>query len=141
MTKSVLIDAKIVRQIVLNLLSNALKFTGEGGISVTAALRGETIEVTVKDTGVGMSPDDLSRVGTRFHQARQEGVRGAKGSGIGLSLSKALARVHGGELQLSSEAGRGTTAVLRLPYRPISGRQRAGGKITDNVVPLSAARG
>lgn len=115
--ENVLIDVKIVRQVVINLLSNALKFTEEGGIHVIARPDGQWIELSVIDTGVGMSPDDLSRVGTRFHQARTEGVRGARGTGIGLSLSKALARVHGGDLTLVSAIGEGTRATLRLPLR------------------------
>lgn len=115
--ENVVLDVKIVRQVLINLLSNALKFTERGGISVRAAAVGEWIELSVQDTGIGMSPDDLIRVGTRFRQARAEGVRGARGTGIGLSLSKALARVHGGELLLTSAAGKGTCATLRIPLR------------------------
>jgi two-component system, cell cycle sensor histidine kinase DivJ len=136
-----MLDAKIVRQILLNLLSNALKFTEEGGIIVTAALDGDMLEISVMDSGVGMSPDDLAIVGTRFRQARKEGVRGTRGSGIGLALSKALARVHGGELILQSAAGAGTTAVLRLPYLPVEEKPAVQNiRHTDNVVPLAAAR-
>ena len=148
-----MIDAKIFRQILLNLLSNALKFTEEGGITVTAQINGTRLEVAVYDTGIGMSPDDLAMVGQRFRQARQEGVRGTKGSGLGLSLSKALARVHGGELELSSQAGEGTTARLILPFRPArpeaapqaeetDGRRPmpgVGDEIADNIIQLAAA--
>lgn len=115
----VLLDAKIVRQILLNVLSNALKFTERGGITISLRREGGQLIFTVVDTGVGMSPDDLSRIGERFTQARSEGVRGARGTGIGLSLSKALARVHGGELQLMSVMGQGTTAILSLPYEAV----------------------
>lgn len=109
------LDAKIVRQVVLNLLSNALKFTEEGGVTLGLEVGGGTLTVRVADTGVGMSAGDLALVGRRFKQARAEGVRGAQGTGIGLALSHALARVHGGELRLSSAEGEGTTAVLTLP--------------------------
>ncbi|WOI53983.1 HAMP domain-containing sensor histidine kinase [Parvularcula sp. LCG005] len=112
----VMLDAKVIRQIVLNLLSNALKFTETGGITATVRREGAVLAISVIDTGVGMSPDDLSIVGQRFKQARSEGVRGARGTGIGLSLSKALARLHGGELKLMSSVGEGTTALLRLPF-------------------------
>jgi cell cycle sensor histidine kinase DivJ len=114
----VLLDAKIVRQVVLNLLSNALKFTKEGGVTIGLQQRGETLAIEVRDTGVGMSAGDLALVGYRFKQARSEGVRGARGTGIGLQLSHALARVHGGELRLSSAEGEGTTALLTLPFEP-----------------------
>ena len=110
-----LVDQKLVRQVVLNLLGNALKFTEAGGITLMVRGQGDTLLIEVHDTGVGMSQGDLARVGQRFVQARREGVRGARGTGIGLSLSHALARVHGGELTLSSAEGRGTTAVLALP--------------------------
>lgn len=117
------VDPKVLRQILLNLLSNALKFTAEGGVRVAAWRGGPNLVVEVTDTGIGMSPDDLSRVGQRYKQARAEGVRGTKGSGIGLALSKALARVHGGQLRLMSEEGCGTTAVLHLPYREVRSPQ------------------
>lgn len=89
-----------------------------------------------------MSPDDLALVGTRFRQARQEGVRGTKGSGIGLALSKALARVHGGELTLQSDVGQGTTATLRIPYYEANILEDCSVHKSDNsnVIPLSAAR-
>ncbi|MEM9421690.1 MAG: PAS domain-containing sensor histidine kinase [Pseudomonadota bacterium] len=114
--ETALLDVKIVRQIVLNLLSNAVKFTESGGVTLSVRREGAVITFSVVDTGVGMAPDELALVGTRFKQARAEGVRGVRGTGIGLSLSKALARVHGGELRLVSAAGTGTTALLRLPY-------------------------
>lgn len=122
----VMLDAKVVRQILLNLLSNALKFTATGGITVNVRRDGAALLMSVVDTGVGMSPDELSMVGQRFKQARLEGVRGAQGTGIGLSLSKALARVHGGELRLMSAAGEGTTAIVRLPYQTVQDPDAAG---------------
>lgn len=136
------LDPKIMRQILLNLLSNALKFTESGGIAINVALDGDTLEFNIVDTGVGMSPDDLALVGTRFRQARQEGVRGTKGSGIGLALSKALARVHGGELTLQSDVGQGTTATLRIPYYEANILEDCSVHKSDNsnVIPLSAAR-
>ncbi|MEM9988970.1 MAG: PAS domain-containing sensor histidine kinase [Pseudomonadota bacterium] len=113
----IMLDAKVMRQILLNLISNALKFTEKGGVTISLKQDGAMLNISVVDTGVGMSPDELSIVGERFKQARSEGVRGTKGTGIGLSLSKALARIHGGELRIASAVGEGTTAVLRLPYR------------------------
>ena len=122
----VMLDTKVVRQVLLNLISNALKFTDEGGVGVRAGIEGDALVLIVRDTGVGMSADDLRLVGHRFKQARTEGVRGARGTGIGLALSHALARVHGGELRLSSTEGRGTTARLTLPLVLAEAASRSG---------------
>ncbi|NNU16997.1 HAMP domain-containing histidine kinase [Parvularcula sp. ZS-1/3] len=121
------IDKKVVRQVLLNLLGNALKFTQSGSITLRTKVLGDQLVFAVEDTGVGMSRADLGRIGERFYQARSEGVRGGKGSGLGLSLSAALAKAHGGRLDLTSEEGRGTVATLSLPikqaqpkrYRPL----------------------
>ena len=136
---ALLIDQKLLRQVVLNLLGNALKFTKTGGITLMVRGQEATLLVAVHDTGVGMSQGDLALVGERFKQARREGVRGARGTGIGLSLSHALARVHGGELTLSSAEGRGTTAVLALPLVRADEADEDAGPSGD-VVDLAARR-
>ncbi len=125
-----MLDPKVIRQIVLNLLSNALKFTEQGGVTLRVGIEDGMLVLTVQDTGVGMSPGDLALVGRRFKQARTEGVRGARGTGIGLSLSQALARVHGGELQLASAVGAGTTARLTLPLDQAPPAEK-NGKVTS----------
>lgn len=112
------IDPKVLRQILLNLLSNALKFTQSGGLSIRARMVGTDLIVAVEDTGVGMSEQDLARIGERFYQARPEGVRGAKGSGLGLALSSALAKAHGGRLDLNSRPGHGTVATMTISTKP-----------------------
>lgn len=109
------LDPRAVRQILINLLSNAVKFTSDGAISLTAARVGEAIEILVKDTGVGMSAEELAKLGARFTAAQGAGVRGAKGAGLGLALAFALADLHGGSLKLDSAPGEGVTATLRLP--------------------------
>ncbi len=109
------IDPKILRQVLLNLLSNALKFTERGTVSVIARVLDGRLVVTVSDTGVGMSADDLARIGQRYVQAREAGVRGARGTGLGLALSRALTTAHGGRLDIESQAGSGTTVTLTLP--------------------------
>ncbi|MEM9810069.1 MAG: HAMP domain-containing sensor histidine kinase [Pseudomonadota bacterium] len=138
------LDPKILRQIVLNLLSNALKFTNQGGIAVRAMREGNDLCVHVRDTGVGMSAGDLERIGERFYQVRSEGVRGTRGSGLGLALSHALARTHGGELTLASQEGKGTVATLRLPSAALP--ERAARRYAPlhppkdaTVLPFSAA--
>lgn len=132
------VDAKILKQIVLNLLSNALKFTQDGGISLSARIMDGRLVLSVQDTGVGMSERDLKRIGERFYQARDRGVRGARGSGLGLALSHALARAHGGRLDLQSTQGRGTTATLTLPLeRSAAGPARIGGAGEGRVLRLA----
>ncbi len=113
--QNVLVDPKAIRQILLNLLSNAIKFTKEGGVIVRMRSDEENIWISVIDTGVGMSQKELSRIGARFEQAHTEGVRGAKGTGLGLALSHALAEMHEGEMRIASREGQGTKAVIRLP--------------------------
>lgn len=134
------LDQKIVRQILLNLISNALKFTKEGGITLTLRRDGGMLSFSVVDTGIGMSQDDLALIGRRFKQARTEGVRGTRGTGIGLALSKALARVHGGELRLVSTVGAGTTALLRLPFKQPERSGALAGQAGGNVTRLSDAK-
>lgn len=109
------LDPRAVRQILINLLSNAVKFTSDGSIALTAARRGETVQIVVKDTGVGMSADELAKLGARFTSAQGAGVRGAKGAGLGLALAFALADLHGGSLKIDSAPGEGVTATLTLP--------------------------
>ena len=141
---TLLLDPKLVRQILLNLLSNAMKFTAEGGLTVGVLARGDTLTIEVCDTGIGMSPGDLRLVGQRFKQARKEGVRGTRGTGIGLSLAHALARVHGGELTLTSAEGQGTTATLSLPLvaadGEADGEADAPAAVGAEIVQLAARR-
>lgn len=112
---TLMVDEKVLRQIVLNLLSNALKFTDRGSITVRTRVLDGHLVISVEDTGIGMSADDLKRVGERYYQARKEGVRGARGSGLGLALSQALAKAHGGRLDIASKPAAGTLATLSLP--------------------------
>lgn len=119
------LDARAVRQILLNLLSNAVKFTSDGDIRLTARCDGKTISVTVKDTGVGMSADELARLGARFTAAQGAGVRGAKGAGLGLALAFALARLMDGTLAIDSAPGEGVTARLSIPVVAPPARKRA----------------
>ncbi|MEM9705786.1 MAG: HAMP domain-containing sensor histidine kinase [Pseudomonadota bacterium] len=109
------LDPRAVRQILINLLANAVKFTSDGGVTLEADRDGDWLIVVVSDTGVGMSEAELARLGGRFTSALGEGVRGAKGAGLGLALAFALAEAHGGSLKLASAPGEGMCATLRLP--------------------------
>jgi cell cycle sensor histidine kinase DivJ len=108
-------DRRALKQIALNLVSNALKFTPRGGaVTVTVQASGEVLELIVADTGVGIAPDDLERLGKPFEQAGDANQRSA-GAGLGLSLVRAFARLHGGEMSIESALGEGTTVIVRMP--------------------------
>jgi signal transduction histidine kinase len=108
-------DERKVKQVLLNLLSNALKFTPEGGrIDVRAALSGGMVEVSVADTGVGIAPEDLETV---FEEFRQVGTADKKveGTGLGLALSRKFIELHGGRIWVKSQVGQGSTFTFTLP--------------------------
>ncbi|HLI11254.1 MAG TPA: ATP-binding protein [Alphaproteobacteria bacterium] len=110
-------DHKRLKQIFLNLLTNALKYTPAGGrITVTAAVDGEGRPViSVADTGIGIAEEDLPKVLQAFAQVENESNRRSQGTGLGLPLTKRLVELHGGTLELTSRVGAGTTAIVRLP--------------------------
>lgn len=111
-------DGRAMKQILVNLLGNAVKFTPNGGqVLLGATIHANHLEVTVSDNGVGISPDDLARLGKPFEQAG-DATQKAMGSGLGLSLARSLAELHGGKLTLESTLGHGTTAHLTLPLKP-----------------------
>ena len=108
-------DRRAIKQIAFNLISNALKFTPRGGsVTVSAHPVGEVLEIVVADTGVGISPEDLARLGRPYEQAGDAEHRAA-GAGLGLSLVRAFARLHGGEMTMESVVGEGTTVTVRMP--------------------------
>ena len=99
----------------LNLVSNALKFTPKGGsVTVTAQPAGGAFELVVADTGVGIAKDDLERLGRPFEQAG-DAEHKALGTGLGLSLVQAFARLHGGQMNIESEPGEGVAVTVRMP--------------------------
>jgi cell cycle sensor histidine kinase DivJ len=108
-------DRRAVKQIAMNLLSNALKFTPRGGaVTISARGEGRNLILTVADTGVGIEREDLARLGRPFEQAGGSEQRQA-GSGLGLSLVRAFARLHGGDMEIASTLGEGTTITVRMP--------------------------
>lgn len=118
-------------QVLDNLLTNALKFTPHGGrVAVSLERDGDEAQLTVADTGMGISPDELPRVFERFFRGR--GASGVSGSGVGLAVARELTMAHGGTLEAVSTEGVGTTFTVRLPAvgTPTSARsepRRAGG--------------
>ena len=108
-------DRRALKQMALNLLSNAVKFTSTGGsVTVTLESIGPYLELVVSDTGVGIAPEDLQRLGRPFEQAGDAEQR-AQGTGLGLSLVRSLAELHGGRMSLESTLGAGTAVTVRLP--------------------------
>ncbi|GAA3208261.1 SpoIIE family protein phosphatase [Actinocorallia longicatena] len=112
----VYLDRGMWEKTVLNLLSNALKFTFEGSIRVVLRADGDHAVVTVADTGIGVSADELPRLFERFHRIENSRSRSNEGSGIGLALVKELIGLHGGTIDAESTPGEGTAFTLRLPF-------------------------
>jgi cell cycle sensor histidine kinase DivJ len=106
----------------INLIANAIKFTESGGcVSVKASRQGPWAVLEVIDTGVGIDAADLPRLGAPFYQVRDTYDRKHEGTGLGLSIVKGLVQLHGGELDIRSELGKGTHVTVRLPIdgRPV----------------------
>src|SRR5215472_16196698 len=110
-------DERKLKQILINLLGNAIKFTGAGGsveVAATVAASG-TLQVSVRDSGAGIRPEDVAKVFEPFGQLRGAIESGQPGTGLGLPLSRKLAELHGGTLEIESAEGAGTTVLLSLP--------------------------
>jgi signal transduction histidine kinase len=113
----VMVDRDKVEKIILNLLFNAVKFTPAGGrIDLTAEKRGEHLVLQIKDTGMGISKENMANAFDRFWQADSSSQRKFQGAGIGLALVKELVEVQGGSVKLQSEVQKGTTFTIKLPY-------------------------
>jgi len=109
-------DRRAVMQILINLVTNAIKFSDPGGIvAVSAGVDGEHVWLEVADAGVGIAPHDLTRIGNPFFQVHGRYGRRHDGAGLGLSIVKGLVDLHGGELKTESRPGEGTRMVVRLP--------------------------
>ncbi|MEP6740269.1 MAG: ATP-binding protein, partial [Caldimonas sp.] len=112
------VDVRKVKQIVINLLSNAVKFTSAGGRVTLRARRLEhAVEIAVSDTGVGIAADQQTLVFEEFRQAGGDYLRKSEGTGLGLSLAKRFAELHGGSIRVESEPGEGSTFAIVLPER------------------------
>jgi two-component system, cell cycle sensor histidine kinase PleC len=115
-------DYRALKQVLLNLLSNAVKFTPRGGrIILKAESRhdsmGERVKISVRDTGIGIAPNDLARLARPFEQIESQQSKTQQGTGLGLALSKSLIEMHGGMLEIESQPGVGTTVSFLLPIR------------------------
>jgi cell cycle sensor histidine kinase DivJ len=109
-------DKRAFNQIMLNLISNAIKFTDRGGkVAIRAKAEDGALAVTVEDTGVGIDTEDLPHLGDPFFQARSSYDRRHDGAGLGLSIVKGLLALHGGNIDIDSRVGQGTRVAIRLP--------------------------
>jgi signal transduction histidine kinase len=109
-------DARACKQILINLLSNAVKFSRpQGTITVSLKQMGETVQLSVKDEGIGIPAEVLERIGQPFEQASNNPMLAREGTGLGLSLVKALVKEHGGTMTVASREDQGTTVIITLP--------------------------
>ncbi|MDF2996344.1 MAG: Histidine protein kinase DivJ [Xanthobacteraceae bacterium] len=123
----VMLDKRALRQIVLNLLANAVKFTPRGGsVTVSAEMAAGALVMRVADTGIGICEADLRRLGEPFFQARSSYDRPYEGTGLGLSVVKGLAALHGGRVEIDSHVGGGTRVAVHLP---LPGAATAGSRL------------
>jgi CheY-like chemotaxis protein/anti-sigma regulatory factor (Ser/Thr protein kinase) len=125
------VDQKRLRQILINLLSNAIKFTERGSATLAVRYRSQVAEFEVSDTGVGIPAAEIERVFEPFERGRGAHVRAIPGTGLGLTITKLLTQIMGGEINASSVEGRGTTFTVRLLLSeaapaPQAGEQAAG---------------
>jgi cell cycle sensor histidine kinase DivJ len=140
-------DKRAIKQMLVNLLTNGVKFTPRGGEVKLWAVRDQGgVQIAVRDTGIGIAPEDLKRLGRPFEQVDGAHVKKHEGTGLGLALVKALAAMHGGEAIIESRLGHGTTVRLRLPYAAVNadgarltpGAER-GGRGEPELLPLKGA--
>jgi signal transduction histidine kinase len=111
-------DERKIKQILLNLLSNAVKFTPEGGrIGINARQADGSVEISVSDTGIGISPEDQAKIFEEFRQVGGDYTHKREGTGLGLTLAKKFVELHGGKIWVESEVGKGSTFSFTLPRR------------------------
>ena len=145
--ESVFIDQSMWEKIVLNLLSNALKFTFDGSIRVRLRIHEGMLELSVRDTGTGIPEAEIPRVFERFHRVEGARSRTHEGTGIGLALTHDLVRLHGGTITATSRVNEGTTFVVRIPtghahlpservlhVRPAIVREAGAGPFVDEAI-------
>lgn len=111
-------DRDQLTRLFTNLIANAIQYTPTGSITLTLEANSQTVAITVQDTGIGIPPQDLSRIFDRFYRVDAARSRKAGGSGLGLAIAKIITSNHHGQLTLTSELGKGTTATVTLPTKP-----------------------
>jgi cell cycle sensor histidine kinase DivJ len=132
-------DGAVCRQMLINLLSNAIKFSDRNGrVTIGAKLDGKSVALFVRDDGIGIAASDLSRIGTPFVQVDSAYSRRFEGTGLGLSMVKGLAALHGGRMEIESTLGAGTVATI---YLPLDGPSMAEGEVREDQKVARLAQG
>ena len=117
---SIVADRRATKQIIVNLLSNAVKFTPDGGkVTVRSREVGDAVVLLIADTGIGIAPQSLRRLGRPFEQVESQLTKTYHGSGLGLAIARSLANLHGGSMRLRSKLGSGTVVRVSLPRKAI----------------------
>ncbi|MBV9046265.1 MAG: HAMP domain-containing histidine kinase [Alphaproteobacteria bacterium] len=133
-------DKRAIKQVLITLLTNGIKYTPRGGDIRLRAIRDERgIELSVADSGVGISAKDLERLGKPFEQVEGEATRAKEGTGLGLALVKAFAIMHGGEATIESVLGEGTTVRVRLPFAAVGENGQALRPRNAKIIPFKGA--
>jgi cell cycle sensor histidine kinase DivJ len=138
--KTIFADRRAIKQMLVNLITNGVKFTPRGGeVSVRCVRADGGIAIAVSDTGVGIAQKDIERLGRPFEQVDGAHVRTQEGTGLGLALVKALAQMHGGEAVIESTVGVGTTVRLSLPHAAVSEQGVAMERLQEGGQALKGA--
>jgi signal transduction histidine kinase len=118
-------DEDRINEVLGNLISNAFKFTSRGGkVGLTVESQDNRVTITVRDTGAGISPEQLPHIFDKFYQADNQAQAATKGTGLGLAIAKEIVEAHGGRITVESAVGEGTTFVVVLPAEPSGVRRR-----------------
>jgi two-component system cell cycle sensor histidine kinase PleC len=113
-------DRRALKQVFLNLLANAVKFTRDGGsVDVHLSRSRGYVKIAIRDTGIGIAETDIAKLGRPFEQVENQFSKSHQGSGLGLAISRALVELHGGTLRITSREGQGTTVACTIPLRPV----------------------
>ena len=127
-------DERKIKQILFNLLSNAVKFTPDGGrVTLAARTAGDTVEIAVADTGVGIGPDEQARIFDEFYQVGPGTTQ--EGTGLGLALTRRLVELHHGQLRVESAPGEGSTFTVILPLRQPEPESQAPPTLAEEPAP------
>ncbi|MEQ8198333.1 MAG: ATP-binding protein [Clostridiaceae bacterium] len=130
--KIIACDPEKIDRVILNLISNSIKFTNPGGlIFVNLIDKGDTVELSVKDTGIGIDEKHLNKIFERFHQVDKSLSRNTEGSGIGLSIVKSIVELHDGKISVESSPGEGSVFRIELPAKTMEDV-----KITEKINPI-----
>ncbi len=123
-------DARLLRQIILNLLSNALKFTEEGGVCAIKSVINDdgSLSISIRDNGIGMSEEGLEKAMSRFGQVDSSLSKKYQGTGLGLPLTKEMTEIQSGKFAIESEVGEGTTVTLTFPQDLVSNGKHQGNR-------------